>query len=107
MINESINNETVEISALETETEIIEKKEKKTNQTSSKSNGSGKPKTGTAVNSRYVQIRKAPSASSQNVGFMNSGDRAKILDRVPGYYKIQTEKDDHIGYVSSNYFEED
>lgn len=66
-----------------------------------------KPKTGKAVNSKYVQIRKGPSSSSQIVANMSCGDVGFILDRVTGYYRIQTEKGNHVGYVSSNYFKED
>lgn len=67
----------------------------------------GKPKTGKAANSRYVRLRKGPSSSAQVITNMNLGEEAIILDRLPGYYKIQTEKGGHVGYVASNYFKED
>lgn len=69
--------------------------------------GSRKPKTGKAANSRFVYVRKGPSASAQVIANMNLGETATILERLPGYYKIQTEKGGYVGYVSSNYFEED
>lgn len=68
---------------------------------------SRKPKTGKAANSKYVQIRRGPSPNSQIVANMSCGDTAIILDRVSGYYRIQTEKEGNVGYVSSNYFKED
>lgn len=63
-------------------------------------------KRGTAVNSRYVQVRRTPSSSAQVVTIMNAGDKATILDRVSGFYKIETEKGKHIGFVASQYFTE-
>lgn len=71
------------------------------------SKGSRKPKTGKATNSKFVRIRKGASVNSPVVAVINLGDRAEILDRVPGYYKVKTEKEGHVGFVSSNYFEED
>lgn len=71
------------------------------------SKASRKPKTGKAIKSRFVRVRKAPSSSSPAIAIMNLGDQADILDRLPGYYKIKTKNDNHIGYVSSNYFQED
>ena len=71
------------------------------------SKGSRKLKTGKAVNSKFVRIRKGASGNSQVVAVINLGDRAEIIDRVPGYYQIKTEKEGYIGFVSSNYFEED
>lgn len=68
--------------------------------------GSGKPKTGRAANSRYVSVRRGPSGSAQVVETMKSGDSAVILDFLPEFYKIQTEKG-QVGYVSVDYFEED
>lgn len=68
--------------------------------------GSGSPKTGKAVNSRYVRVRRGPSGSAQVVVTMNAGDKAEILDRLPGFYKIRT-KDGHVGFVASNYFKEE
>lgn len=66
----------------------------------------GRPKKGKVVNSRYVRVYKGPSTSWPLVTTMKIGERATILDKLPGYYKIQTEKGDYVGYVSSNYFEE-
>lgn len=71
------------------------------------SKASRKPKTGKAVNSRFVRVRKAPSSTSPAVAVMDLGDQADVLGRLPGYYKIQTKKGNHVGYVSSNYFQED
>lgn len=71
------------------------------------SKASGRAKTGTAINARYVRVRKGASASSQVVVVMNAGDRAEILDRIPGFYKIKTLNGDYVGFVSSNYFTED
>lgn len=68
---------------------------------------SGKPNTGTACNSRYVRVRKLPSGSAQVVTIMNSGDKAEILDRIPGFYKVRVINGGHVGFVSSNYFTED
>lgn len=68
---------------------------------------SGQPKTGSAVKGRYVRVRKNPSGSAQVVTVMNLGDTAKVLERIPGYYKIETHKDGKVGYVDSNYFQED
>lgn len=71
------------------------------------STASGKAKTGTAANSRYVRVRKGASGSSPVVTVMNAGETAEILDRVPGFYKIKTTKGGHVGFVASNYFVED
>lgn len=93
------------------EKSIIEERKptKKNSQASAdeKSKGSGKPKTGKAANSRYVRVRKGASESSQVVTIMNLGDQADILDRVPGYYKVQTKNGGHVGFVASTYFKED
>lgn len=64
-------------------------------------------KRGTAVNSRYIRVRKGPSSSAQVVTIMNAGDKATILDRLSGFYKIETEKGKHVGFVASQYFTED
>lgn len=71
------------------------------------SKASGKAKTGTAANSRYVRVRKVPAANSQVVAVMNAGEKAEILDRIPGFYKVRTVKGGHVGFVASNYFMED
>lgn len=68
---------------------------------------SERSKRGMAVNSRYIQVRKIPSGSAQVVAIMNAGDKAEILDRIDGFYKIKTDKGNHIGYVASQYFVED
>lgn len=68
---------------------------------------SEKPKTGKVANSRYVPLRENPSGSSNVITVMKVGDAAEILDRVTGYYKIKTNKDHRVGFVSSTYFRED
>ena len=68
---------------------------------------SEKPKTGKVENSRYVFLRENPSGGSNVVSVLKVGDTAEILDRVNGYYKIKTNKDNRIGFVSSTYFKED
>lgn len=65
----------------------------------------GKNKKGKIVKSRYVRVYRGPSTSYPVVATMSIGDRASILDRISGYYKIR--KEDLVGYVSSNYFEEE
>lgn len=84
-----------------------EKKKRSQASADEKPKGSGKPKTGKAANSRYVRVRKGASESSQVVVIMNLGDEADILDRVPGYYKVQTKNGGHVGFVASTYFKED
>lgn len=83
------------------------KQENRRTSSGKESKGSRKPKTGKAANSKYVQVRKGPSSSAQVLTAMSLGDRAVILDRLPGYYKIKTENGGYVGYVSSNYFKED
>lgn len=68
---------------------------------------SGKPYTGVAANAKYVRVRKGPSGSAQVVAVMTSGEGAEILEKIKGYYKIRTNRGNHIGYVASNYFRED
>lgn len=101
-------NETI---VLEEEEIVVEEKKptKKNSQTSAeeKSKGSGKPKTGKAANSRYVQVRKGASGSSQVVTTMNLGEEAEILERMTGFYKVRTKKGGYVGFVASNYFKED
>lgn len=86
-----------------------EKKSTKKSQASAeeKSKGSGKPKTGKAANSRYVQVRKGASGSASVVTTMNLGEEAEILDYIPGFYKIKTKKGGYVGFVASQYFKED
>ena len=67
----------------------------------------GMSTTGIAVNSKYVRVRKSPSANAQVVTVIDCGSRATILERVDGFYKVRVDDGGYIGYIASNYFKED
>lgn len=68
---------------------------------------SRQPKTGHAVNAKYVHVLERPTAGAKVIGVMELGDVGDIIDRVPGFYKIRIQKVDRTGFIPSNYFEED
>lgn len=70
--------------------------------------GSKQPdaKTGKVVNGKQVRVRKMPSQSSDVVTLLAAGETAEILERLPGWYKIQIPSKGITGYIASNYFQE-
>lgn len=72
---------------------------------------SKKPSTkiGKATNSKFVRVRKVPSSSSTVVTLLADGDRVKILETLPkeGWYKIQVERTNEIGYVAKEFIKEE
>lgn len=77
------------------------------NPTREDSYGSRKPATGSAINSKYVRVREAPSSKAAVVTFMAEGDTADILGARLNYYKIRVHKTNEVGYISSEYFKEE
>ena len=67
----------------------------------------GKPKTGHVINSKYVRVRKTPSGSAQVATVAEYGDAAEILEKIPGFYKVRTCKNGVVGFIPSDYFQED
>lgn len=92
--------------AVKEEEAVVEEKEPSQVPADEEPKVSEKPKTGKAANSRYVRVRKTPSANAQVVTIMNTGEEAEILDRVEGFYKVKTKKGGHVGFVASTYFKE-
>lgn len=72
-----------------------------------KPRSSGNSKTGKVINTKFARLRKTPSANGQVVATMKFGEKAEILAKIPGFYKVETRDDKRVGYISSNYFEEE
>lgn len=85
----------------------IETKENSLAPTDEESKNAGTSATGKVANSRYVRLRKAPSANAQVVTVLSNGEVGKILDLVPGFYKIEVIATGKIGFVPVHYFKED
>lgn len=63
--------------------------------------------TGEVYNSKYVNLRKSPIANGPVIGVLENGDRAVILEKRPGFYKVKVIKNGKIGYIAEHYFKED
>lgn len=67
-----------------------------------------KPKKATVINSRYVNLRKAPDKTSTPLTILEKGDEVEILgypsDLESGFYKVK--HNGLVGYIVSSFLKE-
>lgn len=54
------------------------------------------------VNADRLNVRKEPTTESSRIGYLNNGEKVKILEQEEGWHKVQY-TDSSVGYVSADY----
>lgn len=88
-------------------TEIEDQFEKNTEESPAEVEANGpETKNGTVVNSLFVKIREEPNLDAKVLDVIQSGKKVDIISKERGFYKIETDED-VIGYIASNFIEEE